>query len=180
LQQKLAAYQGQPFNNQLMHQIEREAKGIDKHLAFKWSTTPEMENGQRAYTLRLSLDTGFGVGGGVATPVLSAAPPVPDSSGNPPQRIRVGGNVQQMMLIEQPRPVYPMEAKKARIQGVVRLDAVIAKDGTMLNLSVDSGHPLLVPAALEAVKHWIYKPTLLNGEPVEVVTKIDVNFTLSQ
>jgi TonB family protein len=180
LQQKLAAYQGQPFNNQLMRQIEREAKGIDKHLAFKWSTTPEMENGQRAYTLRLSLDTGFGVGGGVATPVLSAAPPVPDSSGNPPQRIRVGGNVQQMMLIEQPRPVYPMEAKKARIQGVVRLDAVIAKDGTMLNLSVDSGHPLLVSAALDAVKHWVYKPTLLNGEPVEVVTKIDVNFTLSR
>ena len=84
------------------------------------------------------------------------------------------------MLIDKPRPVYPPEAKQARIQGLVRLDAIIAKDGTIANLSVESGHPLLVPAALDAVRHWVYKPTLLNGEPVEVVTTIDVNFTLSQ
>ena len=58
--------------------------------------------------------------------------------------------------------------------------AIIGKDGTIQNLKVVSGHPLLVPAALEAVKQWVYQPTLLNGEPVEVVTQIDVNFTLSQ
>ena len=62
----------------------------------------------------------------------------------------------------------------------MRLSAVIGKDGTIQNLEVISGHPLLVPAALEAVKQWVYQPTLLNGEPVEVVTQIDVNFTLSQ
>jgi protein TonB len=60
------------------------------------------------------------------------------------------------------------------------LNAIIGKDGTIQNLTAASGHPLLVPAALEAVKQWLYKPTLLNGEPVEVVTVIDVNFTLSQ
>ena len=62
----------------------------------------------------------------------------------------------------------------------MELSAIIGKDGTMQDLTVASGHPLLVPAAMEAVKQWVYRPTLLNGEPVEVVTQIDVNFTLSQ
>jgi len=97
-----------------------------------------------------------------------------------PQRIRVGGNVQAAMTIRAPKPAYPQLAKQARIQGVVRLNAVIGKDGTIQDLKAASGHPLLVPAALEAVRQWLYKPTLLNGEPVEVVTVIDVNFTLSQ
>jgi protein TonB len=97
-----------------------------------------------------------------------------------PQRIRVGGNVQQAKLIRQPKPIYPPLAKQARISGVVHLNAIIGKDGTIQNLTVAGGHPLLVPAAMEAVKQWVYAPTLLNGEPVEVVTQIDVNFTLSQ
>jgi len=84
------------------------------------------------------------------------------------------------MLIAQPRPMYPPLAKQARIQGVVELNAVIGKDGTVGSLSVVKGHPLLVQAAIDAVKQWRYKPTLLNGEPVEVQTTIDVNFTLSQ
>jgi protein TonB len=128
-----------------------------------------------------------GVIGGIIGSVPTAAPPPPpppvkkeEPKPVVPQRIRVGGNVQQAMLIKQPRPIYPPLAKQARIQGVVRLNAIIGKDGTIQNLTVASGHPLLVPAALEAVKQWVYKPTLLNGEPVEVVTTIDVNFTLSQ
>ena len=75
---------------------------------------------------------------------------------------------------------YPPLAKQARIQGTVRFNAVIGKDGTIQNLTLVSGHPLLVPSATEAVSQWVYQPTLLNGEPVEVVTQIDVNFTLSQ
>ena len=128
-----------------------------------------------------------GVIGGIIGSVPSAAPPPPPPPPPPPKkeepkvsRIRVGGNVQQALLIKQPRPIYPPLAKQARIQGVVRLNAIIGKDGTIQNLTVATGHPLLVPAALEAVKQWVYKPTLLNGEPVEVVTQIDVNFTLSQ
>ena len=97
-----------------------------------------------------------------------------------PQRIRVGGNVQAANLIRKVQPVYPPLAKQARIQGTVRFTAIIGKDGTIQNLQLVSGHPLLVEAARQAVSQWHYKPTLLNGEPVEVVTQIDVNFTLSQ
>jgi protein TonB len=83
-------------------------------------------------------------------------------------------------LISKPVPKYPAEAKQARIQGQVKLVAIIAKDGTVRDLTVISGHPLLVPAALEAVRQWVYSPTLLNGVPTEVETEIDVNFTLAQ
>ncbi len=124
-----------------------------------------------------------GVLGGILGAVPTAAPPPPppkEKAPPPPSRIRVGGNVQQARLVRQPRPVYPPLAKQARIQGVVKLSAVISKDGTIMELNVISGHPLLVPAALDAVKQWVYQPTLLNGEPVEVATQIDVNFTLSQ
>jgi protein TonB len=127
-----------------------------------------------------------GVLGGIIGSVPSAAPPPPppvkkeEPKPATPQRIRVGGNVQQARLVRQPRPSYPPLAKQARIQGVVKLSAIISKDGTVQHLEVISGHPLLVPSALEAVKQWVYQPTLLNGEPVEVVTQIDVNFTLSQ
>ncbi len=124
--------------------------------------------------------TAGGVIGGIIGGVPTAAPPPPPpppAAPKPvtPQRIRVGGNVQQAKLIRQPKPIYPPLAKQARISGVVRLNAIIGKDGTIQNLTVASGHPLLVPAAMEAVKQWVYQPTLLNGEPVEVVTQIDVN-----
>lgn len=96
-----------------------------------------------------------------------------------PERIRVGGNVQAMNLINKVVPAYPPLAKQGRIQGTVRFTAYIAKDGHIENLELVSGHPLLAEAAQEAVKQWVYKPTLLNGDPVAVVTQIDVNFTLS-
>ena len=125
-----------------------------------------------------------GVLGGIISAVPSAAPPPPPPKKEEKkveiQRIKIGGAVQQAKLIRQPKPVYPPLAKQARISGVVHLSAIIAKDGTIQQLSVISGHPLLVPSALEAVKQWVYQPTTLNGEPVEVQTTIDVNFTLSQ
>ena len=120
-----------------------------------------------------------GVIGGVIGGVPSAEPPPPAAADGTP-RIRVGGNVQQDKLTSQVRPVYPPLAKQARIQGVVRLSAIIGKDGTVLNLTAETGHPLLVPSAMEAVRQWVYRPTLLNGQPVEVVTQIDVNYTLSE
>jgi protein TonB len=125
-----------------------------------------------------------GLGGGL-TGILgstTAAPPPPPVKEVPktPKQIRVGGNVQAANLIKKITPQYPALAKQARIQGTVRFTAIIGKDGTIQNLTLVSGHPLLVPSATEAVKQWVYKPTLLNGEPVEVITQIDVNFTLSQ
>ena len=105
--------------------------------------------------------------------------PLP-STGATPQRIRVGGDVQKAKLVQQPAPVYPPLAMQARISGVVRLNAIIGKDGTVQNVTVASGHPLLIPPAMEAVKQWVYAPTFLNGQAVEVVTQIHVDFTLSQ
>jgi TonB family protein len=113
---------------------------------------------------------------GTATAI---APPPPPSDPNV-KRITIGGNVQQAKLVTQPRPAYPPLAKQARISGVVHLQALIGVDGAVKHLQVISGHPLLIPAALEAVQQWVYQKTLLNGDPVEVLTQIDVNFTLSE
>jgi protein TonB len=122
-----------------------------------------------------------GVLGGIISSAPKVAPPPPPvkKAPPPPQRIRVGGSVQKAMLARQVRPQYPPLARQARIQGTVKLTAVIAKDGSIQELEVMSGHPLLVPAAMQAVRQWQYKPTLLNGQAVEVVTQIDVNFTLT-
>ena len=109
-----------------------------------------------------------------------APPPPPPPEPQTPQRIRVGGQVEGAKLIFGPKPEYPPLAKMARISGEVRLDALISKDGTIQNLKVISGHPLLVSAAMAAVQRWRYQPTLLNGEAVEVATEIDVNFTLAE
>jgi periplasmic protein TonB len=117
--------------------------------------------------------------GGIIGGVPSAAPPPPPPpKALTPQRIRVGGNVQAANLITQDHPGLSALAKQARIQGTVELSAVIGKDGRVQELKVVRGHPLLVQAAMDAVKNWVYKPTMLNGEPVEVETTIDVNFTL--
>ncbi len=124
-----------------------------------------------------------GVIGGIISSAPVAPPPPPKveaPKAAAPQRIRVGGNVQKAMQLSAPSPLYPPLAKQARISGVVKLNAIISKEGTIEQLSAISGHPLLIPSALEAVKRWRYKPTLLNGEPVEVITQIDVNFTLTQ
>jgi len=124
-----------------------------------------------------------GVLGGIigSTPNVAPPPPPPPVKKAPPapKRIRVGGAVQKARLLRRVQPQYPALARQARIQGTVQLTAEIAKDGSIQKLEVMSGHPLLVPAALQAVKQWRYKPTLLNGQAVEVVTQIDVNFTLS-
>lgn len=101
------------------------------------------------------------------------APPPPT-----PQRIRVGGKIQEVNLIRKVDPVYPPLARQADIQGTVRFTAIIGREGRIQNLQLVSGHPLLVESARQAVTQWEYRPTLLNGSPVEVVTQIDVNFTL--
>ncbi len=96
-----------------------------------------------------------------------------------PTRVRVSSGVSSGLLIRKVQPNYPPLARQARIQGVVVLQAQISKDGTIQNLQLISGHPMLAPAAIEAVKQWRYKPYLLNGEPVEVDTQVQVNFTLA-
>jgi TonB family protein len=94
--------------------------------------------------------------------------------------IKVGGNVQAAKIVKRVQPVYPSEALKERIGGTVRLHIIVAKDGTIEQIEVISGHPLLLQAALDAVRQWSYQPTLLNGEPVEVDTTIDVIYSLNE
>ena len=106
-------------------------------------------------------------------------PPVGGIPGNPPQRIKVSGNVQSAMIVSKVPPVYPELAKSLGVQGVVRLAAVIGKDGTMQELHSLEGPPQLIQAAMDAVKQWTYRPTLLNGEPISVETTIEINFTLN-
>lgn len=107
-------------------------------------------------------------------------PPQPLPKSKPSGPLRVGGNVAAANLIRTVQPVYPPLAKSARVQGSVEFTATISKDGNIENLMLVRGHPLLVNAAREAVLQWKYRPTLLNGQPVEVITDITVNFTLSQ
>jgi protein TonB len=116
--------------------------------------------------------------GGVIGGIISSAPvAVPKVA--TPQRVRVSQGVTQGLLIKKIQPAYPPLARQARIQGAVLLQAEISREGTIENLRLISGHPMLAPAAIEAVKQWRYKPYILNGEPVEVETQITVNFTLS-
>ena len=116
--------------------------------------------------------------GGVIGGIISSTPvSVPKAA--TPTRVRVSQGVTQGLLIRKVQPTYPPLARQARIQGQVLLQAEISKDGTIQNLRLISGHPMLTSAAIEAVKQWRYKPYILNGEPVEVETQITVNFTLS-
>jgi protein TonB len=116
--------------------------------------------------------------GGVIGSVLSSTPTVAPKIATP-QRVRVSSGVSSGLLIRKVSPNYPPLARQARIQGTVILQAQISKDGSIQNLQLVSGHPMLAPAAIEAVKQWKYKPYLLNGEPVEVETQVQVNFTLA-
>jgi periplasmic protein TonB len=115
--------------------------------------------------------------GGVIGGIISSAPIVPKVA--TPQRVRVSQGVTAGLLLRKIQPAYPPLARQARIQGPVVLQAEIGKDGSIQNLRLISGHPMLAPAAIEAIKQWKYKPYILNGEPVEVETTITFNFTLS-
>ena len=161
---RLPVHEGDTLSRAQTAQVFQAVKEFDEHLTPALRPQP---NGTLALLIHPS----------------DAAPPPPPATlvdGAAPGRLRIGGNLQATKLVSKATPVYPVEAKQARIQGTVSLLATIAKDGTIVNLVVISGHPLLVPSALDAVRQWVYQPTLLNGNPVEVETQIDVNYTLSQ
>jgi periplasmic protein TonB len=92
---------------------------------------------------------------------------------------RVGGRVQPPALLRQVQPVYPILAKQARVQGDVEIDSMIDQQGNVTEMKVVSGNPLLVTAALDAVRQWKYQPTLLNGQPIPVAMVVTVHFTLA-
>ena len=154
LRSRLAHLQGQPLNAAEISEIVR---NVAPSLGISFQTDPATND----VTLT------------VGKPFASFA------KGDGP-RIRVGGNVQSAKLLTKVTPLYPLLAKQSRIQGTVRFNTLIGADGHVRELLLETGHPLLVDSAMTAVRQWIYQPTLLNGNPVEVVTSIDVNYTLTQ
>jgi protein TonB len=142
---------------------------IPKKIEIIKEAAPDVSIGQA----NVGVVGGTGPLGGVG-PVIAPPPPKPVT----PARIRVGGNVQAASLVRKVQPVYPQIARTAHVSGTVVLHAIIAKDGTIQELQYVTGPPLLMRAAMDAVREWRYKPTLLNGEPVEVDTTISVVFSL--
>jgi protein TonB len=146
------------------------------------NTQPEIIDD--APTTLTSIDTGTFLPstlGAIFSGVIPPPPPPPHVTEVAPSKpIMVTSDVQAAKLIRKVIPVYPRLAIAARISGTVRLIGVVAKDGTVQQIRVISGPALLVEAALSAVRQWVYRPTMLNNKPVEVIAPIDVNFTLTQ
>jgi TonB family protein len=199
LAQKVAAalpvHIGDAFGGDDFHRAQAAIGEVDEHLVMALNGTPP----DARLTIRLRLQPApiirgvtegiiGGVPGGVAGRIIQEvgpeSPPVAMVSiPNPAPgvtRLRIGGSVAAANLIRKVVPMYPPLAKQARIQGTVRFTALIGTDGSVASLQLVEGHPLLVEAARDAVSQWQYTPTLMNGTAAEVVTQIDVNFTLSQ
>jgi protein TonB len=120
-----------------------------------------------------------GAPNGLPLAILGGTRPVLPIAPAPTLRTFRNSNLLVGRLVNRVRPDYPYPAKTAHVQGAVVLAAIISKAGTIEDLRVLSGHPMLVAAAIKAVSQWRYRPYILNGEPVEVETQITVNFTLS-
>jgi TonB family protein len=116
-----------------------------------------------------------GVPGGVPGGNVGAPPPIPPPP-PPPPPFRIGGDIANANLISSVKPTYPPSAREARVQGVVLLQVMIDKTGSVSDVRVISGHPLLNEAAVSAVRQWRYRPSLFNGQPVDVITTVTVNF----
>jgi protein TonB len=120
-----------------------------------------------------------GMPGGVIGGVVGGLPEAPPPPPPPPQApVRVGGNIKPPTKTRDVKPIYPPIAQSARVQGVVIIEATIGADGRVKEAKVLRGQPLLDQAALDAVKQWVFTPTLLNNVPVPVIMTVTVNFTL--
>ena len=182
LRNRLQVHEGDEVNTADMQRISRTVQEFDSHLRAGFALRANDPNHEAVLRITVMPQAN----GSAPLPAVAGGRGGPDavspvqSISVPPGTIRVGGNVQAQKIVSKPVPIYPPLAKQARIQGTVSLAVHIAADGTVKDLQVISGHPLLVEAAIDAVKQWVYQPTLLNGNPVDVLTQVDVNFTLSQ
>jgi protein TonB len=158
---RIPVHVGDQAGPEIVGRVMAAAHQIDEH--FQVGLVLNSSPGGRDATLRIN---------------IPGAPPVSFEPSAAAGRIVLDPGVAAENLVSKVTPAYPPLAKQARIQGVVHLSAVIGTDGAVRNLQVISGHPLLVPAALDAVKQWVYKPTVRDGKPTEVATQITVNFTL--
>jgi TonB family protein len=190
----LPVHEGGAFTLDQVNQVSSAVRAFDEHLTVSRSgwdgettlfISPAPPQAFRGMQDELPPPPGAGRQPFSSITVNSGPPPPPppisaDAQGNPPLRIKVGGNIQSAMIVSKPAPIYPQLAKSARVSGVVHLAVLIAKDGTVQELHALGGPALLIQAAMDAVRLWTYQPTYLNGEPVAVESTIDVNFTLNQ
>jgi TonB family protein len=146
------------------------------HQGDQWNA----DTAQRAKQAVAAFDEHLQVGVNSMSQTPNGLPQIDLMISSTPQRIKVGGAVEAASILRKVAPTYPPAAKAAGIQGVVHLAAVIAKDGTIQELNALSGPAELVQASMDAVKQWTYRPTLLNGNPTQVETTIDITFTLDQ
>ena len=170
---------GSNLNDSVAVQFDVDDNGIPINLRAQSPSGPKLETEALAIVSGWRFRPGMKDGKPISVPsAFDFAHGTSGTSGT--QVLRVGGNVQAANLIRKITPVYPVDAKANGIQGVVRLGVRIDKDGHVSDVTVLSGDPTLTYVAVEAVKQWLYRPTLLNGSPVEVLTEVDVNFTLLQ
>jgi TonB family protein len=169
--EKVQNFQGQPFSNYLMRQIEKAVSDVDRHIGFGW----QMSNGRTVQTLKLFLAPRFG------PPSFSQLSPEPYQF--PPSdapRVRVGWGVMAGKLLNKVDPVYAPQAQAAGIRGTVVLDVLIASDGSVAAVHVADGPEALRQPAVDAVKQWTYKSTTVGGVHVEVVSQVQVPFGLNR
>jgi TonB family protein len=164
----LPVHEGDEITNDAMQRTTRAVAAYDEHLTSRWMHEVSSSGPRVSLTIAPP---------GVSPVVPPAAPQLATAD---PNRIKVGGEVQGAMIVSKTPPIYPELAKQARVSGVVHLSAIIGPTGEVQELHALGGPALLIQAAMDAVKQWVYRPTLLNGSPVSVETTIDVNFTLAQ
>ncbi len=165
----LPVHVGDAFSPDAMNRTYLAVRAFDSHLLLTGRTDKNHET-----TLSISTPDAT-----VAAALGSTPGSGPQTRGTP-RRVQIGGNVQAAMLIDGPKPAYPPIAMQARITGVVHLHVIISTEGNVQSITViPPAHPLLTTPAMEAVRQWRYKPTKLNGEPVEVDTTVDVTFALA-
>jgi TonB family protein len=174
----LPVHVGDAASVELLAKTREAARAFDEHL----SVSSRTSKGETTLTVTAPETTaGTAQTASVSISMNTSLPAMKADASGAPGRVQIGGNVEAANLLYGPKPVYPTLAKQAQVSGVVHLHAIISKEGTVQSLAViPPAHPLLAPAALEAVQQWRYKPTLLNGEAVEVETTIDVSFMLAQ
>ena len=185
LRTRLQIHEGDTVTPADMQRINQTVREYDSHLRASFTMRATDTNPETALRIAvlpqangsgpLPVAPGGRSGGSANGQILFA-----QAASITPGTIRVGGDVQSTKLVNKTTPAYPPLAKASRIQGTVQLTVTIAPDGTVQNIELIDGHPLLVQAAVDAVKQWVYQPTLLNGNPVAVITQVNVNFTLSQ
>jgi TonB family protein len=194
----LPVHEGDTVTTEELDQVTQRVKAFDEHLKIARSYQTPRGDGQPAETTLMITAPG-GLAAQTSTtyiqelrskalgatspdnmPPPPPPPPPPGITVHPPERINVGGNVMAASLITKVEPLYPQLAKSARVEGSVILAAVIGKDGTVQELHSLGGPALLIQAAMDAVKQWVYRPTMLNGQPVQVATTLEINFSLNQ